>query len=438
MRVLLVGAGGREHAIATSIKASSRDVELYAVMGNRNPGIVRLCSGFLIAKETDLEKVNTYAAKIGAEIAIIGPEAPLGEGIVDLLEENGVRCVAPSRDASQIETDKAWARQFMVNHSIRGVPEFGVFDEKKSALNFIDELGDVAVKPTWLTGGKGVRTMGDQLETLDDAKRYAAKLLEDNKRPVVIEENLKGEEFTIQAFVDGKNIRVSPAVQDHKRAYEGDLGPNTGGMGSYSCPDGLLPFITETDYEEGVSIMRDTVRAMCDEFDRGYRGILYGQFILTSSGVKLIEFNARFGDPEAMNILPLLETDFVDVMEGVVDGNLPDTTYSAMATVCKYVVPKGYPANPKKGTKLTVGDIGSAKLFYASVNEVDGEIYTGTSRSIAVVGIAEDLVEAEQIAERGLSGISGEFDCRHDIGTRDLIKKKVKRMREIRSQKPSS
>ncbi|MCW7076589.1 MAG: phosphoribosylamine--glycine ligase [Candidatus Syntrophoarchaeum sp.] len=433
MRILLVGAGGREHAIAERIRASSKDPELFAVMGNKNPGIADLCEDFLLARETELEKVGAYAARCGAEIAIIGPESPLGEGIVDYLEEKGVRCVGPGKDAARIETDKAWSREFMVRHSIDGSPAFGIFEEKKPAFDFIDELGSVAIKPSWLTGGKGVKTMGDQLETIDDAKRYAAELLDKQKAPIVIEENLIGEEFTIQAFVDGTEIRASPAVQDHKRAYEGDLGPNTGGMGSYSCPDGLLPFITQSDYEKGTSIMEDTVRAMREEFDGGYKGILYGQFILTSSGVKLIEFNARFGDPEAMNILPLLESDFVEIMEEIVDGRLTKVTFQRMATVCKYAVPKGYPVSPKKNTKLTIGDIGGAKLFYASVNEIDGEIYTGTSRSLAVVGVAEEIVEAERIAEHGLSAIAGEFDCRHDIGTIELIKKKVRRMREIRS-----
>ncbi len=433
MRILLVGAGGREHAIAERIGESSRDVELFAVMGSKNPGIARLCRDFLIAKDTDLEKVGAYAARCGVEIAIIGPEVPLGEGIVDSLEKNGVRCVGPRKAVARIETDKAWSRAFMVQHSIDGSPDFGVFEEKKPAFDFIDELGSVAIKPAWLTGGKGVKTMGDQLETVDDAKKYAAELLDEGKSSVVIEENLIGEEYTIQAFVDGTVIKASPAVQDHKRAYEGDIGPNTGGMGSYSCPDGLLPFITQSDYDKGISIMKDTVRAMREEVDGGYRGILYGQFILTSSGVKLIEFNARFGDPEAMNILPLMESDFVEVMEGIIDGRLPDVTYSKMATVCKYAVPKGYPVSPKKNTKLRVGDIGDAKLFYANVNEVDGEIFTGTSRSLAVVGVAERIVEAERIAENGLSAIDGEFDCRHDIGTIELIKSKVKRMEEIRS-----
>ncbi|HEC57145.1 MAG TPA: phosphoribosylamine--glycine ligase [Candidatus Syntrophoarchaeum butanivorans] len=433
MRVLLVGSGGREHAIAESINGSSRDVELYAVMSNKNPGISRLCKDFLLAPETDIEKVGAYAARCRIDLAIIGPEAPLERGIVDLLEERGVRCVGPGKEAARIETDKAWAREFMQRHSIRGSPAFGIFDEKRAAFEFIDELGDVAVKPSWLTGGKGVRTMGDQLEDVDDAKRYAGELLDEGKGPVVIEEKLIGEEFTIQAFVDGNTIRESPAVQDHKRAYEGDVGPNTGGMGSYSCPDGLLPFITRSEYEEGLAIMKEAVRAMREEVEGGYRGILYGQFILTSAGVRLLEFNARFGDPEAMNVLPLLESDFVGIMEGILDGKLPSTTYSRMATVCKYAVPKGYPVSPKKNAILRIGDIGDAKLFFASVNEVDGKIYTGTSRSLAVVGIAEDITDAERIAERGLRGIEGEFDCRHDIGTLELIRKKVRRIEKIRS-----
>ncbi len=187
-------------------------------------------------------------------------------------------------------------------------------------------------------------------------------------------------------------------MQDHKRAYEGDLGPNTGGMGSYTDAGEILPFMLPEDIEKAKKIMQNTVTALHEETGTGYKGILYGQFILTAGGPKVVEFNARFGDPEAMNVIPLIETDFVDIMSAVVKGTLRDlpVKFSRKATVCKYAVPAGYPDNPEKDSEVVVGDIGKASVYYASVYEKEGKIYTTTSRAVAVVGCAETIEAAEK------------------------------------------
>ncbi|HXW98549.1 MAG TPA: phosphoribosylamine--glycine ligase, partial [Methanomicrobiales archaeon] len=232
MKLLLVGSGGREHAMAEAI-ARNGEVSLSAFMGKRNPGIARLAAGIQIGKETDAAAVRNFAVKERVDSAIIGPEAPLEAGIVDLLEESGVPCAGPTRAAARLETDKAFCRDLMAAHGIAGCPRYRVFRDPAEAAVFIgDHDGDLAVKPVGLTGGKGVRVMGEQVDR-EGAMAYARSLSDG----VVLEERLVGEEFTLQAFVDGKHLVPAPLVQDHKRAFEGDEGPNTGGMGSYSMPD---------------------------------------------------------------------------------------------------------------------------------------------------------------------------------------------------------
>lgn len=432
MNILLIGGGGREHAIAEGIKRSKHNPFLYAVMAKKNPGIAVLCEDFLLEKETEVGKVIEYAKSRNIEMAFVGPEAPLAAGIADALWEAGIPVVGPKKACAIIEFDKAWARNFMKKYGIEGCPAYEVFTEEGPAHTFIEKLGDVAVKPSGLTGGKGVKVMGDQLPDLEAAKAYASELLE--KGPVVIEERFIGEEFTLQALVDGKSLIFFPAVQDHKRAYEGNLGPNTGGMGSYTDAGELLPFMLPADLEKVKKIMQDTVKALYEETGTGYLGVLYGQFILTASGPKVVEFNARFGDPEAMNVIPLIETDFVDIMSAMVKGTLDElpVNFSRKATVCKYAVPAGYPDTPEKDSEIIVGNIGGASVYYASVYEKEGKIYTTSSRAIAALGCAETIDAAEKIAQNALENIRSKLFFRKDIGTAALIQKRIDHMKELR------
>ncbi len=433
MNILVVGGGGREHAITEAIARSKKETSIYAVMSKKNPGIARRCKDFLLEKETNVEQVVEFALSKQTYLAVIGPEAPLAEGLTDALQDAGIKVASPGKRVSQLEFDKAWARNFMKKNNITGCPLFDVFSDKESMESFIDKLGNVAIKPSGLTGGKGVKVMGDQLPDKQAAKEYAISILE--KGSVVVEENLKGEEFTLQAFVDGKHLSFMPIVQDHKRAYENDLGPNTGGMGSYSDKGDILPFLTSEDVESSKRIMEDTVRALWKETGQEYKGTLYGQFMVTRDGPKVIEFNARFGDPEAMNVLPLLETDYVDVLVAMVDGTLDslDVRFSNKATVCKYAVPSGYPENPTRDREVIVGDIGKALLFYSSVYDKDGKIYTTGSRAIAVVGIADFIEEAEKVAQNALENLSGDIYYRNDIGKDILIKRRIEHMKQLRS-----
>ncbi|AGB50143.1 phosphoribosylamine--glycine ligase [Methanomethylovorans hollandica DSM 15978] len=434
MNVLVVGGGGREHAIAASIAQSRKDPVIFGVMAKKNPGIARLCQDFLLEKETDVKKIVAYATANNVDLAFIGPEAPLAAGLADALEDVGIGVVGPRKAVAQIEFDKAWARNFMRKHGIEGCPIFEVFTEKEPMFDFIAKLGNVAIKPAGLTGGKGVKVMGDQLPTVKDAQEYAAQLLESGS--VVVEENLVGEEFTLQAFVDGEHLAFSPAVQDHKRAFENDLGPNTGGMGAYTDASEVLPFLIADDVEQAKRIMLQTVKELYTETGVKYKGVLYGQFMITKNGPRVIEFNARFGDPEAMNVLPLLETDIVDVMSAVVGGTLDrlEVKFSKKATVCKYAVPAGYPDNPSKDKEVSVGDVGDALVFYASVYEENNNIYTTGSRAIAVVGIADSIAKAEKKAQEALDNIIGDLHSRRDIGTSALIQKRIDHMKKIRGK----
>jgi len=435
MKILVVGTGAREHAICNAVK----DAELYSIMSNKNPGISRI-SKFQISSEKDIKGVKKFALKNKIDIAIIGPEAPLEMGIVDELQKSGIGCVGPTKAAARIETDKAFMRDLFETHNIDGSIVYKVFDNIKDTSDFIDEFGqDVVVKPVGLTGGKGVKIVGEHLEDGEAAKKYVREIIE-NKisgySQVVIEEKLIGEEFTVQAFVDGDKIVPMPAAQDHPHAYEGDQGPITGGMGSYSDKDGLLPFLDKKSYDQSVKIMQNTVKAVKNEVGP-YKGILYGQFMLCKEGPKLVEYNARFGDPEAMNVLPLLETDFVDLCSGIVDGNLKRANFEIKATVCKYIVPKGYPESGQADQILDVNESKineeSGLVYYAAVNQKDNKIYTSASRALGLVGIGDSIADAEEICENVTKYVKGEVYHRRDVGTADLIQKRIKHMETIRN-----
>lgn len=435
MKILVVGTGAREHAICKAIEGNA---ELYSLMSNKNPGIARI-SKYQIGSENDIELVKKFAANNNIDIAVIGPEAPLEKGIVDALEAEGIGCVGPTKEAAKIETDKVFMRNLFENYKIGGSLVYKVFDNYEDISNFIDDFGeDVVIKPVGLTGGKGVKIMGEQLKDAEEAKNYSKEIIDTKMgghAKVVIEERAIGEEFTVQAFVDGKNIAPMPAVQDHPYAFDGDEGPITGGMGSYSDKGGLLPFLDQKSYDESVKIMEETVKAINKEVGP-YRGFLYGQFMLCKDGPKLIEYNARFGDPEAMNVLQLLQSNFVDICEGIVDGNLKGAKFSDKATVCKYIVPKGYPGNAVPDQIIDVDERkineAGAEVYYAAVNEKNGKVYSSSSRALGIVSVADSIEEAEKLCENATKYVKGDVYHRRDVGTTELIQKRIKHMEELK------
>ena len=438
MKVLVVGGGGREHAVVEALHRSQ--AEIYAAMANQNPAIRRRSKEILLGDVTEVERIVSWAKGHGIELAVIGPEAPLERGLTDALEAAVIPTVGPSREAARLETNKEFTRTLMREHRITGSPQFWAFDNLAGFEEFVNDSDfEFVIKPLGLTGGKGVRVWGEHFSTKPEALAYGREILEKNiggTARFLVEEKLVGEEFSLQAFCDGRSLVPMPLAQDHKRAYEGDKGPNTGGMGSYSDADHLLPFVTRDDYERALETMTETVDAMFAR-DTPFKGILYGGFMATRDGPKLLEYNVRFADPESMNVLPILEGDFLDVCVRLTGGNLPSNVkFSRMATVCKYVVPMGYGSHPKAGEQLKVDEESirrtGAKLYYASVDERGGHLYTTTSRSLAVVGIASDLGAAESISEEALAFVAGNFYARRDIGKPDVVRWKVERMQKIR------
>jgi phosphoribosylamine--glycine ligase len=440
MKVLVVGNGAREHAIAKALADSTTEPKLYAFMSAMNPGIKKLTKAHGIGDTCNPSEVAGYAQEKGVEIAVVGPEAPLAAGVADALEQKGIKCVGPMKYPAQLETDKSFCRTLMQKYGVGGLPDFGIFKDAADACDYIDECaGDLAVKPAGLTGGKGVKIMGEHF-TADGAKEYVREILDSGlgRIPrVVLEERLVGEEFTLQAFVDGKHVVGAPMVQDHKRAYEGDVGPNTGGMGSYSDAGYILPFLTKTDYDSGLRMMKDTVKAVAQETGQEYRGFLYGQFMATAEGVKVIEYNVRLGDPEAMNILSILDSDMVGLCADITSGSLRKTVrFQGKATVCKYMVPEGYPEKPLNNVQVKIdekkmGDIGGL-VYYASVREEEGKILTSKSRAVAVVGVDDTIAAAEKVAQKCMAHIKGRLRYRGDIGTKELIDRRFKHMKELR------
>ncbi len=413
-KVLIVGNGAREHAIAKTVHRFGH--EIYAVMDKLNPGIAKISKNYLICKLSEFEKITSFES---VDLAIIGPEAPLSIGIVDYLEEHlEIPVLGPNKMNARIESSKAFCRTLLDENQIEGNPQFCVCTSLDDVKAFLKDLGsiEVAVKPDVLTGGKGVKVYGDHLNTEEEILTYAEERLKSDGL-VVIEEKLVGQEFTLQAFTDGTHFYVMPLVRDYKRAYDGDKGPNTGSMGSYSLEDHTLPYLSETDIENAKKIIDKTLKALKKENDTPYKGVLYGQFIKTEKGVFLLEFNSRFGDPEAMNVLSLLKTDLVDITFSMSEKNLIRPEFETLATVCVYLVPEGYPIKPKADKKIDVPNENeiNAELFYASVEQRKDGIYTSKSRAIAVLGKAQSVSQARELAYKDINKITGALYYRSDI-----------------------
>ena len=400
-----------------------------------NPGIAELCDEIIIGNFNDPIFVVEYAKEINAHLAIIGPENPLAEGVSDALWNAKIRVVGPKKSLAQIETSKAFTRNLQKKYKIQGGPKYKVFSSMDGVSKFLQELKhNYVVKFDGLAGGKGVKVSGEHLHSHEETIQHCSNLI-NNKSNFVIEEKFIGEEFSLMSFCDGKTLKHMPIIQDHKRAFENDTGPNTGGMGTYSDVDHSLPFLKIKEVNEAKAINVATANALREEFNEGYIGILYGGFIATKNGVKLVEYNARFGDPEAMNIFSLLDTDFLEICESLTEQKLDkvEIQFKNKATVCKYAVPSGYPDKPVKNLPINLNKIENPdSLFYASVDIKDNELVESGSRTVASVGVADSIFSAEKIAENEMLKIEGPLFHRSDIGKKKLIDKKIKHMNSIR------
>ncbi len=437
-KVLLIGNGAREHVIAETLRRSSKyEVQLYVVGKAVNPGIAELAEDYLVGDICDLDLISDYAQKHKPDFAFLGPEAPIAAGVADRLLQLEIHSVAPLQTVGRLETSKSFTRDLLEKYDIPGNPKFRVFNDDQWLEEFFEELGDdYVVKADGLKGGKGVKVSGDHLHGQEEGLEYAKECLESDGR-VVVEEKLVGQEFSLMCFCDGETVVPMPAAQDHKRAYENDEGPNTGGMGSYADSDHSLPFLEADDLHQALGITRAVAKALFEEVGCYFKGIMYGGFIATKEGVRLIEFNARFGDPEVMNVLPLLETDFVDVCEAIIDKRLDqiDVSFAEQASVCKYVVPDGYPTDPAKDKKIEVGEMPEGvRVYYAAVDQRADGLYLSGSRAVACVGVGRSLVDAEQLAQAGVERVEGPVFYRKDIATKDSLRKKAEMMAELRKE----
>jgi phosphoribosylamine--glycine ligase len=440
IRVLLVGAGGREHALGEALHRS--EAQLYVAAPTVNPGLKRRATEYFNVSVEDGASITARARQVGAQLAVLGPDAAVASGVGDTLRAAGIPTVGPGREAAQIESSKAFAREFLARNGIQETPRFRIVRSAGDVEAAMADFGDtpLVVKPSGLTGGKGVLVAGVDFASTEEGRKLAKDLLQSTGQPVVLEERLEGEEFSLMAFVDGARVYPMPLVKDYKRALDGDLGGNTGGMGSFSTRDHLLPYVTASDRDQAVSVMERTVSAMRKE-GLDYRGVLYGGFMATAHGPVLLEYNARFGDPEALNVLTVYDgTDFAPLLLSLAEGHLRTTflQFRRRATVVKYLAPPGYGASPSPGGTLTVDEATLARnaitLYYGSVTPgpKPGTVVMGTSRAIALVGEASSLREALGRVEEGLASVRGDYAMRRDIATAIDLKKRTTHMESLR------
>ncbi|MHB8806693.1 MAG: phosphoribosylamine--glycine ligase [Anaerolineaceae bacterium] len=440
MKIGLIGSGGREHAIAKALcKSPARD-SLYVYGSHLNPGIQKLAASSINGEMQDIQKIGNFFTTNKVELVVIGPEVPLIAGVSDSLRSKGLKVVGPSQAQACLEGDKVFMRDLLRRRVKKGSPRWKEVRDIETARAFINEVGQVAVKPIGLTGGKGVSVMGVHYHSIEEAlEKVQAELDQDGI--VLLEERLIGEEFSRIAFVSDGNLAAMPVAQDFKYAFDGDQGGMTGGMGAYTMADGSMPFLTKEDLQDADSILQLTVDAIEAESGEGYRGFLYGQFIATAHGVRVIEFNVRLGDPEAINMMALLETDAPDFLANLAEGHLQKdkTAFAPKASVCKYLVPAAYPQSGHEKVAVVLNEEEINKegfsVIFASIIQKSQTMETLGSRAFAIVGMGEDTYRISEKMETLLDRIEpSSLRHRKDIGDAQIIRNKIQKMESLRSK----
>lgn len=419
MRVLVVGGGGREHALAWKVKQSPRCDELFVAPGN--PGTASLGTNVNIASDNIPELLN-FAKKNKIDICIVGPEIPLTHGITDTFHSNGIRCFGPSKRAAELEGSKVAMKEFLRRYNIPTAP-FTIFDNADAAHEYINQVGaPIVIKCDGLAAGKGV-TVAD---TEEEAHKAISNIMEDfifgkeAGKQVVIEEILRGEEISVFAFCDGHNAVLLDYAQDHKQAFDGDKGPNTGGMGAFTPAPGLL---SEKDEDEVVRrVVVPTMNGLVKE-GRPYVGILYMGLMVTNNGPKVIEYNVRFGDPECQPLMLRLESDLLDICDACIDGKLDtiELSWKKDLAICVTLASGGYPGAYKKGLVISGLDQDQEHIvvFHAGTAEKNGAVCTAGGRVLSVCALGDDLDMARERVYAACELI--EYEGKHfrrDIGRR--------------------
>jgi phosphoribosylamine--glycine ligase len=413
----------------------AQDSELHAFMGHRNPSLVRHAEasggGYAIGDVCDPRAVAAFAGERAIDIAMVSADEPLAAGVVDALLAQGTRAVGPTRAGAEIEWNKAYARTLLAELAPEAAPELRILTDAREVDEALESFGStpVAVKPSGLTGGKGVKVMGPHLATHAEARDYALDLLGSRKHgeTVLIEEKIHGAEFTIQAISDGKTVVFPPATYDYPFRFDGDEGPGTGGMGSLSMVERTLPFMTARHYDLACSIIARIIERLARQ-GRHFTGVMNSGFFATADGVKVIEFNARFGDPECMNIMSLFAGSWPEVMERICAGTLTDSDVPLQreASLVLYLVSPEYalrtPLSPPPRSyrfdldERRMEDAG-CRVFFASAEQTAGKSYrtVGTSRAVALASTAPTLEQARARAATCASWVAP-LQWREDVG----------------------
>jgi phosphoribosylamine--glycine ligase len=417
MNVLIIGEGGREHALAWKVRQSREHTNLFCIPGNAGIAEIAICRPDIKLYET-AKLIDFIKRQQNIELTIVGPDNPLADGIVDALRSGGCRVLGPTKNAAMIESSKVFAKQLMKKY---GIPtaDFEVFESFEEACSYVEKQSfPLVVKADGLARGKGVIIC----ESADEAKGALKKMMVDKAfgnsgNRVVIEKFLKGKEATLICFTDGKAIIPMASCQDHKRAFDGDQGPNTGGMGAFSPS---MSFTDEMLKEAEEKILQPVIDAMQEE-GRPFSGILYCGLIITDEGLKVLEFNARFGDPEAQVILPRLKSNFLKICNAIVDGTLEGRKieWDDSVAVCVMLTSKGYPGSFETGFPIEIGDVDPDVLLFHSGTSKNayGELVTAGGRVIGVTALAPTIAEAREKAYKNAEKIKFEGkQYRKDIG----------------------
>ncbi len=424
MNILVLGSGGREHAIAWALAKSPLCEGLFVAPGNG--GTAEIATNIKTLNIEDGEAVATFTQQNNVGLVVIGPEAPLVKGVADVLRAANIPVFGPDSEGAQLEGSKTYCKEFLINNNLP-TARYQSFTDKEAALAYCNELGSpLVVKADGLAAGKGV-VVADTLEAaLDAVEACFAGDFGLAGSTVVVEEKLTGPECSLLAFVSGGKAFCMAPAQDHKRAYDGDLGPNTGGMGVYSP----VPIVTEEEMAEMYRIMEVSAAATAKApFENDYRGCLYGGFMLTPEGPKVLEFNARFGDPETQVVLPRLESDLVEIMLAVAEGRPEDVNlaWSDQWAVSVVLASEGYPGSYEKG-KVILGvkdaeSMNKVIVFHAGTAlNSDGELITNGGRVLNVVGLGSTFEKARARAYEACEAINFEGkQLRSDIGKRALL-----------------
>ena len=417
MNILIIGSGAREHALAWKIAQSPRAGKIFAAPGNA--GTAQRAENVAIAAD-DVASLVAFAREKGIELVVVGPEAPLALGVVDALQKEKIRAFGPTRAAAQIEASKSFAKAFMQRHNIP-TARYASFTNFRAALGYLLSVdAPIVIKASGLAAGKGVILP----ECADDAEAALRQIMLDHEfgaagDEVVIEERLEGEEVSLLAFSDGTTVRPMPPAQDHKRLLDGDQGPNTGGMGAYAPVNlsrDVLDEITRT-------ILQPTIDGLREE-GRLFVGVLYAGLMLTRDGPRVLEFNARFGDPEAEVVLPLLDSDLLSILNACVDGTLAECEirWKEEAAACVVLASGGYPGKYAMGVPIHGLDAprdSNSMIFHAGTKIVNDQVVTAGGRVLTVSAWGATLDDALNSAYRAIAPIHFEgMQYRRDIGAR--------------------